>query len=612
MSAAMSRQPGNRVTAQSNPSEAPGKAVETMRRLQGIVGSAMDAIITINDAQRIVLFNPAAERMFGVPAEQALGEHISRFIPERYRAGHTEHIRRFTETGVTNRQMGSLGAINGLRADGEEFPIEASISQVDMGDERLATVILRDITERKAAEEALLESRRRMEGIVNSAMDALITVDEEQRIMLFNPAAERMFGVPACEAVGAPIERFIPERFRAGHAEHIHRFKEAGVTNRRMGALGAISGLRANGQEFPLEASISKVEVGDLKIATVILRDITEREANEEARRLLAREVDHRAKNALAVVQAVISLTRAPTKEAFVTAVRGRISALGRAHSLLAQNRWQGGDLTQIITDETAPYLRPGQIEIDAPPVVVGPDAVQPLSLLIHELATNAVKHGALSADHGHVDVQVRILPDQGLELCWVESGGPKVCAPTATGFGSTLVTEVVRRQLGGAIELDWRADGLRLVATLPAATFRRNLVPSTASAPDGKADRGRTMAGMRVLLVEDEMLIAMEVAAALTELGLQVIGPAATVEEAMSLIDKTPDLDVAILDVNLAGRLAYPVAERLRKLGVPFVFCTGYEQVDPNALYSDCPIVRKPVDIRLLTDELVRVRHAA
>jgi len=284
-----------------------------MQRLEGIVSSAMDGIITVNDEQLIVLFNPAAERMFGLSAAEALGQHISRFMPRRYREGHAAHIRRFAVTGVTNRQMGSLGAISGLRANGEEFPIEASISQAQVGGERLSTVILRDITERKAAEEALLESRRRMEGIVESAMDALITVDADQRIILFNPAAEKMFGIKAASAIGAPIENFIPERFRPGHAEHIRRFKQVGVTTRRMGALGAVSGLRANGEEFPVEASISQVDIGGAKLATVILRDITERKANEEARHLLAREVDHRAKNALAVVQAVVSLTRAPT-----------------------------------------------------------------------------------------------------------------------------------------------------------------------------------------------------------------------------------------------------------------------------------------------------------
>src|ERR1700741_908079 len=151
-------------------------ALETTKRLEGIVGSAMDGIITVNDKQRGVLFNPAAERMFGLPAAEALGQHISRFMPERFREAHAGHIGRFAETGVTNRQMGALGAISGLRANGEGLPIEASISQVQVGGERLATVILRDITERKASEDALVASQRRMEGIVESAMDALITI----------------------------------------------------------------------------------------------------------------------------------------------------------------------------------------------------------------------------------------------------------------------------------------------------------------------------------------------------------------------------------------------------------------------------------------------------
>ncbi|HEY2660980.1 MAG TPA: PAS domain S-box protein [Caulobacteraceae bacterium] len=587
-------------------------ALETMRRLEAIVASAIDGIITINDLQRIVLFNPAAEVMFGLSADEALGEHISRFIPERYRAAHAAHIHRFAQTGVTNRRMGALGAINGLRADGKEFPIEASISQVEVGGELLSTVILRDITERKASEEALRESRQRMEGIVESAMDALITVDEQQRIMLFNPAAERMFGVPSAQAVRAPIERFIPERFRPGHSEHIRRFKETGVTNRRMGALGAISGLRANGEEFPLEASISQVEVGGLKIATVILRDITERLASEEARNLLAREVDHRAKNALAVVQAVVSLTRAPTTEAFVTAVRGRVSALGRAHSLLARNRWQGGDLTQIITDETAPYEKPGQIQIRGPSVVLDPNAVQHVSLMIHELATNAVKYGALSVDQGRVDIRLTILPGQQLELCWTETGGPAAGEPASTGFGSTLVSQLATRQLGGSVNMSWPVEGLRLVATLPSSVYRRDVVPKQATAKDVKQELNAASRGACVLVVEDEMLIAMELCAALTEFGWKIIGPAATIEEANRLITETPHLDAAVLDVNLAGHLAYPVAERLRSQGVPFVFCTGYEQLDHHERYGDYPIVRKPVNLRMLDDELHRLPPAA
>lgn len=587
-------------------------ALETMRRLEGILASAMDAIITVNDRQEIVVFNPAAERMFGLPAARALGQPISSLVPERHRAAHTAHIRRFIETGDTNRQMGSLGAISGLRDNGEEFPIEASISQVDVGGERLATVILRDITERRAADDAAQDSRRRMEAIVESAMDALITIDEQHRVIVFNPAAERMFGVSAAEAVGTPIERFIPEHLRAGHAAHIDRFKEMGATNRRMGALGAVSALRSNGEEFPVEASISHVQVGGARLGTVILRDITERRANEAARDLLAREVDHRAKNALAVVQAVVSLTRAATKDEFIDAVRGRISALGRAHSLLAQNRWQGGDLGQIVTDETQGYGREGQVRISGPRTSLRPSAVQPVGLLVHELATNAVKYGALSADTGRVEAGWTILPDSVLRLHWIEFGGPAVSAPASKGFGSTLIREVVQRQLGGALQIDWPAEGMQLAARIPAEAYQAHRSPRLSSAGVQQAIEAAAPGRRgRLLVVEDEALIAMALANDLSKLGWDVVGPAASVDEARELLAVSRP-DVAVLDINLAGEMVYPVADWLRNHGIPFVFCSGYEQLEPEGDYDHCPRVRKPVDIRLLDSELLKVRRAA
>jgi PAS domain S-box-containing protein len=450
-----------------------------------------------------------------------------------------------------------------------------------------------------------------MEGIVESAMDAMITVDENQRIVLFNPAAERMFGVLAVDAIGSPIVQFIPQRFRDGHDEHIRRFKETGVTNRRMGALGTVSGLRANGEEFPVEASISQVEIGGAKIATVILRDIAERKVNEEARLLLAREVDHRAKNVLAVVQALVSLTQAASKEEFIAAVRGRVSALGRAHSLLAENRWEGGDIRQIVVDETAAYHKPGQIQITGPALVLGPHAVQPLSLLIHEMATNAVKYGALSVAEGRVEVEWRILPDQALELRWSEHGGPTVAEPESRGFGSTLVREVATRQLAGSVDIAWPIGGVRLVATLPSSVYRsEHHAPPAVKAGEPKAPASG-MTG-RLLVVEDEALIAMELCKDLGQLGWEIVGPASTIEEALELIDGSPLPDAAVLDVNLCGRAVYPVAERLQALGVPFVFCTGYQRLDDHRGFFSSPIVRKPVNIGVLDQELRRLGHAA
>jgi len=453
----------------------------------------------------------------------------------------------------------------------------------------------------------LAEIRLRLEGIVAAAMDAIISVDGAQRIILFNPAAERMFGWRADEAIGQDLSRLIPERYRQAHAEHIGAFLSAGMTNREMrsseaaAAPRAVIGLRANGEEFPMEASISQVEVGGAKFATVMLRDISVRIADEEARDLLAREVDHRAKNVLSVVQALVNLTRATSKDEFVAAVQARVSALARSHSLLAKNRWGGADLRQLLVDETAPYLQPGQVRIDGGTVLLRASAVESVGLVIHELATNAVKYGALSVAQGHVDICVDVLAGNELELRWSESGGPAPRAPDSKGFGFTLIERLVTGQQGGKLEISWPIQGLHLVMILPPTAHRPGDIESGAvikTLPALRVGEAR-----RVLLVEDEPIVAMELGDQLAALGWDVAGPAATIEEAKQLLDTGPLPDIAILNVNLRGRLVYPIADRLRASGVALVFCTGYEQVDLK--YRDCPIIRKPVKFELLDAQL-------
>jgi PAS domain S-box-containing protein len=153
----------------------------------------MDAIISVDARHRIVLFNAAAESMFGVGAGEALGQSLSRFIPEWYRAAHTRHAKEFGRTGVSTRRMGALGMISGLRGDGQEFPIEASISQVDCGGQKLFTLILRDITRRKRAEDALRDSEERYRGLLEVSPDA-IYVCRDCRISYINRAGLRLFG----------------------------------------------------------------------------------------------------------------------------------------------------------------------------------------------------------------------------------------------------------------------------------------------------------------------------------------------------------------------------------------------------------------------------------
>jgi PAS domain S-box-containing protein len=275
----------------------------TQAQLAGIVDSAMDAIITVDAAQNIVLFNRAAEQIFRCPRREALGSPLERFLPPRFRAAHRGHIEHFARTGVTSRRMGDVTTLWGLRAngtnEGEEFPIEASISQAGDPGERYYTVILRDITLRKQAEaEAerirgeLGEAQTRLAAIVDSAMDAVITVDEEQKIVLFNRAAEQVFGVRRESVLGTPLDRLLPARFRGAHRGHVHGFGSTGVTSRRMGDVTTLWALRPESEEeFPIEASISQALESGRRYYTVILRDITLRKQAEDALRQSQREL---------------------------------------------------------------------------------------------------------------------------------------------------------------------------------------------------------------------------------------------------------------------------------------------------------------------------------
>jgi PAS domain S-box-containing protein len=268
-------------------------------QLEAIVDSAMDAIITVDETQTIVLFNRAAEQTFRCARRDALGGPLERFIPQRFRAAHRGHIEHFARTGVTSRKMGDVTTLWAVRADGEEFPIEASISQTGAAGERYFTVILRDITLRRQAEAeagrargALDEAQRRLGAIVDSAMDAVITVDEEQKIVLFNRAAEQVFHVRREEMLGTPLDRLLPARFRDAHHGHIEGFGRTGVTSRRMGDVTTLWALRGNdGEEFPIEASISQAVEGSKRFFTVILRDITVRKQAEDALRESQREL---------------------------------------------------------------------------------------------------------------------------------------------------------------------------------------------------------------------------------------------------------------------------------------------------------------------------------
>jgi PAS domain S-box-containing protein len=329
--------------------------------------------------------------------------------------------------------------------------------------------------------------------------------------------------------------------------------------------------------------------------------DITDRKEAEERQTLLAREVDHRARNALAVVQSIVRLTRAKTTQLYASTVEGRIRALAQAHNLISQSRWQGADLGSLVEEELNPYrsTEGDKIIAQGPAVSLRPVMAQTLALALHELATNAAKYGALSTAAGRVRLIWELQPDS-LVLNWTETGGPPTNAPSSQGFGTQIINASIRSQLGGQVDFDWSPAGLTCTLSVP---YR---AAETAPARPAHKDNGGmapspSIAGnKRVLLVEDEVLIGLMMRDLLTDAGYSVDGPYGSIARAISAAENVR-FDGAVLDINLGAELIYPVADVLASQGVPFVFVTGYDENSVDSRFSAVPILQKPLDRRML-----------
>jgi two-component sensor histidine kinase/CheY-like chemotaxis protein len=195
--------------------------------------------------------------------------------------------------------------------------------------------------------------------------------------------------------------------------------------------------------------------------------DITERKRAEERQNLLVREVDHRAKNALALAQSIVRLTRGETVKAYVQAVEGRISALARVHTVLSLSNWQGAEIGKLVDEELAPYATSDQISFRGTELQLEPATAQTLALVLHELVTNSAKYGALSTLAGRLSLNWRIQGDF-LQMLWEEKDGPAVAEPSSRGFGTRSVIASIESQLGGQAEFDWRSEGLICRLSVP------------------------------------------------------------------------------------------------------------------------------------------------
>jgi PAS domain S-box-containing protein len=357
--------------------------------------------------------------------------------------------------------------------DGEERWVQGHGSRIDYGDERASRFvgISFDITERKRAEEELRASEARFRSIFEEANDFLITTTLDQRITAVNPAVLAALDYREEEVIGRSIGDFMdPEQFEIARAALARKLAEGG--NVRI----TLQLRTRDGQEriWEINTRITNDADGTPHGLHAIARDVTEAKRAETHLRLLVDELNHRVKNTLAIVQGIIQQTfrsdRAP--ELARAAFEGRLAALSEAHSLLTREHWGPVSMASIISDAVAPHAGETQrIDLSGPNLQIAPKTAISLALAIHELATNAVKYGALARPEGSVEIDWQIAdgPEgRRMHLEWQEHGGPPVEPPSHRGFGTRMIERGLAAELGGSVRIDFAPEGVRCTVDAP------------------------------------------------------------------------------------------------------------------------------------------------
>jgi PAS domain S-box-containing protein len=432
---------------------------ERTERLASLLTLSYEPMLVWQLNGPIEFWNTGAERLYGFAPEEAVGCSSHALLQTKFPIEFTELIAELQNKGYWS------GELRHVCKDGREVIVESRLQLFSDG-----TVIEanRDVTERTQVKADLRESEQQLRwlaSIVQFSDDAIVSKNLDGIITSWNKGAERVFGYTAEEAVGQPITIVIPQdrqdeertiltRIRRG--ERIEHFET--VRQRKHGSLIWVS------------LTISPVKNAEGKIvgASKVARDITEQKRTSDQITTLAREAEHRSKNLLANVQAMVNLSQADAVADLKKAIEGRIQALANVHSLFVASRWIGAELSAIATQEFAPYSGAGEkrVRIDGPQVLLEPDTAQAVAVSLHELATNAAKYGALSTANGHVDLKWSQEANGGLHLRWIETGGPIVKPPTRTGFGGRVIEQMIA-QLKGKSRFDWRAEGLVCEITL-------------------------------------------------------------------------------------------------------------------------------------------------
>ena len=340
-----------------------------------------------------------------------------------------------------------------------------------------------------------------------------------------------------------------------------------------------------------------------------------ERRGAQERQELMIAELNHRVRNILSLVRALVAQSKdtATTVEEFAAVLGGRIQALARAHDQITNLNWAPVALRSLVESEAGAYLgaRAGRIKMGGPDVSLDPKAFATLALVVHEMMTNSAKYGALADSTGQVEVVWKFDAAASLVIEWKESGGPPVQPPTRRGFGTTIIERSVPFDLKGEAEI--RFDLLGVQATFVIPPNFVELMPSIAGAAmraeEQQASRPRLSDA--ALIVEDNLIIAMAAEVILLDLGARHVDTAASVDQALRAIERMRP-SFALLDLNLGSESSIRVALKLKELGVPFMFATGYGERAPIPVeLASAPVIQKPYTLEVVENALGKMQQA-
>jgi PAS domain S-box-containing protein len=403
-----------------------------------------------------------------------------------------------------------------------------------------------------------------------------------------------MFGYTSSEMIGESITRIIPPHLYEEETQILARLR-AGQS------IDHYETVRVARDGHPIDVSLCISPLYDISGritgASKIARDITERKKAENVQRLLIEELNHRVRNTLAIVQAIAgqSLRHARTSADFVTGFTGRILSLSKTYNLLTRTNMQGGQIIDLIGEQVDLDGAGDRISCSGPILFLSAQDATHLALVLHELATNARKYGALSTPEGTLSVtwEVEAREGRNLLLSWREMSDRLISAPERRGFGTTLIEQTVQGR-GGEVSIHYHAGGIACQIKLPLSQEERRSTNGALGVAVPSAKRRPQLAQKRILVIEDHPLIAMDLEEALIAAGCKITGKAATFERAMQLVTGT-EYDAALIDTDLGVNAVKALGQTLMDRNILFAFITDSQRNALPGCFQHLPILTKP-----------------